>query len=902
MKPNWKSIGLVLLFLICILAQVSQASTIIYNFTDNVSNTAYWASPANPITVPSGGTQATAAQYTNMTTDNSAYALACSDYTNDDPYWNFNFTINETIADIKWINTSVNGKYVLTSGNEVATCYVYNYTSSAWITIAALTTSDTTISKNFTNRFSDIIDGSKHLVVYCTGLAFDSGECIYDDFVSVTVNNDTTPISPVMDIGDPLYCSIPSITGDTNTEILCMPKSNVTGQPLTGLSVVCQANAPPLYTGTIQPASACGERSYGVYNWTLLASNIAPATSYTINCSTLISTVANGFAASIYIMPNFAQPSDIINSTTVILGNMSANFTYINGQIALVIGNQTFMLGNETDIKNLIAYLNDNMSANFTYTNNLITYLNGNISSNFTYTNGLINEVLGNQTLILGNQILILGNESTIITNIEALNNNMNANFTYTNGQIALVLGNQTLILGNETVILTNLANVNATQNANYALLQGNLSLMNTTLNNLQTELLDVNSTQNANAAEILGNLSILNATANDILANLGNVNSTQNTNYAALQTLINSLSNLTAQQVWEYPLRDANCSNCTGGATAQEVWEYVSRTLTDYNLTEVIANLENINTTQNNNANLILGNQALILGNQSIIITNIADLNSNMSSNFAYIGGQINLVLGNQTFMLDNETLILTNIAYLNDNMSANFTNTNSLIGSYTLNITVNDTTNSYSTTNNNNYYTNYTYNNTLNNTVVYNTTCDASSVWNFPVRELTYYNCTVIGGSPPPSSPSSDPDTYYILNQTIIANNEVNGLQNWLSFQVILFIIAICFLGFGVWKHDTLTITIGGLVFIILGFIIYSEGIASTVGGTTQLQNYTYNEYAQLTNLTVNETIAYNTWKDNFTNVIAFFLMFFGAFAILYSVWAALQNRTQKEEEEKE
>jgi hypothetical protein len=226
---------------------------------------------------------------------------------------------------------------------------------------------------------------------------------------------------PVMDVGDPLYCSIPSITGDVNTEIQCMPKSNTTGQPLTGLTVNCQANAPPLYTGTIQAASACGERSYGVYNWTLLASNVEPATSYTVNCSTVINTVSNGFAGSIYVMPDFttscASTADVVNSgsnyTGQILGNMSnnftavtaliayldgnmsANFTYIDGRLALVLDNLTLVLGNESEVKDLINSL-ENLTAQeiWEYAERTMTdYNQSGMWDNMTYIQELINSL-----------------------------------------------------------------------------------------------------------------------------------------------------------------------------------------------------------------------------------------------------------------------------------------------------------------------------------------------------------------------------------------------------------------------------------------------------------------------------------------------------------------------------
>ncbi|NYZ78595.1 DNRLRE domain-containing protein [Candidatus Micrarchaeota archaeon] len=171
--------------------------TTTYTFLDNTSNTAYWASPVNPITEPAGGTQATAVQYANMSLNDSSFARVLGDATtNDDPYWSMNFTINETTASINWINVSLGGYKVLTGGSEAATCYVFNWTSATWLSISTLGTTPTIISSNYTSRISDIVNAStKVLNVYCTGAQFDLNEGIYLDFVSVVVNSSSTTYS-----------------------------------------------------------------------------------------------------------------------------------------------------------------------------------------------------------------------------------------------------------------------------------------------------------------------------------------------------------------------------------------------------------------------------------------------------------------------------------------------------------------------------------------------------------------------------------------------------------------------------------------------------------------------------------------------------------------------------------
>lgn len=328
---------------------------------------------------------------------------------------------------------------------------------------------------------------------------------------------------PVMDIGDPLYCSIPSfIPSAQSVPVFCMPKSNTTGQPLTGLTVTCGAYSSPIFAATSQAASSATEQGNGLYNWTFLAANQAANTCYIINCSTTINTVTNSFAGTVCVMRNdLATSTDVANIIgnitavqTNILGNLSGNFTATNALVNLALGNQTLILGNQSVIITNIATLSTNMGNNFT---------------------------------------LILGNESTIITNIATLSTNMGANFTYTNGQIALILGNQTYILGNESIIITNLANVNSTQNANALLILNNQTLIlgneTTIITNIATlqSLMGANFTAITTLLNQLGiNITSVNTTQNSNYATLQleiqNTNTTQNGNYAALTTLLNQV------------------------------------------------------------------------------------------------------------------------------------------------------------------------------------------------------------------------------------------------------------------------------------------------------------------------------------------------------------------------
>lgn len=127
---------------------------------------------------------------------------------------------------------------------------------------------------------------------------------------------------------------------------------------------------------------------------------------------------------------------------------------------------------------------------------------------------------------------------------------------------------------------LNNLAN-NVTQ----------LTIMQQSANN---NLTNFNSSTNGTLNALANNMSIFNTSTNATLSaldingiavNLTNMNDT----IIAIRANISSLANISASDVWDYALREANCSNCTsggGGATAQQVWEYSNRTLTDYNST----------------------------------------------------------------------------------------------------------------------------------------------------------------------------------------------------------------------------------------------------------------------------------------------------------------------------
>jgi len=737
---------------------VSQVNAL-YNFTVNTTNKAWWASPANPITVPSGGTEATAAQYTNMTTENAQYANVCSDATNGDPYWSMNFTINEATANINWINITIKGYFTLVSGTEVATCYAYNYTAPGWTTIGAMTkNSNTEFSKNFTSRFSDIIDTNQKLSIYCTGLSFDAGECMWHDFVGIDVNynasvpasapcsdagavltndtwvaftnamcqtpktdcwsnvtklvnstvgstikwcisaNDTLNIwnytscnTPLPfsyltsaaggavayyhsgDIGDPLYCSIPSLTGATNTEILCMPKSNITGQPITGLTVVCQANAQGLYTAGVQAASTCGERSYGVYNWTFLGSSMTAGSSYTINCSTAIETTVNGFAASIYIMPSFA-----LQSTLIAVG---ANTSFLQSEILQVGSNLT----------------NHNTTMNTEY---------GLLAQNLTLIQGNltaldIGKIAQNLTLIQGNLSAMITSASSAYTNLTAVNNSLGtfmtasysdfANNTAMNYSMAALMTAMYSQMANLTALRTasfsNFANNTAMNNSLQALMTASYSnfLNNTAMNNSMTAY------YNALANNLTNHNTTMVAEFNAIGTNLTNMNTTiVATNNSLAAFYGNLASNLTTLQ-FEILQVGSNITsvNTTMNAKFLEVVEdlfYIQG-----NVTAINNSLQNLMTASwSNFANTTAINNSLgtfITASYSNFL-NLTSHNATMTAQYGKISENLTLILGNlsaldigklaQNLTNINSTLVATNnsLQVLMTASSSNFLN----------------------------------------------------------------------------------------------------------------------------------------------------------------------------------------------------------------------------------
>lgn len=178
----------------CLIPSVSalQAAVANYNFSGSTTtNTAYWASPASPQSPPWSalGTVASSTQYTNMSTDDTLYAQVAGDYSGDDPYWRFNFTINQSISSILWVNVSFIG---YENASEAGRVLVWNYSSSTYISIGTMPTSINTITRNFTggstNATHIIQSTTKQFILYVDGTSFDNaGDRVWVDFVKVLV-------------------------------------------------------------------------------------------------------------------------------------------------------------------------------------------------------------------------------------------------------------------------------------------------------------------------------------------------------------------------------------------------------------------------------------------------------------------------------------------------------------------------------------------------------------------------------------------------------------------------------------------------------------------------------------------------------------------------------------------
>lgn len=493
----------------------------------------------------------------------------------------------------------------------------------------------------------------------------------------------TTPsglLPHIMDIGDPLYCSIPSITGKNNTEIMCMPKSNITGQALTGLTVVCQANAQGLYTGGVQAASACGERSYGVYNWTFLGSNMAAGGSYTINCSTAIGTTVNGFAASIYIMPTFAQSQTVTALT--------ANITSVNNTVKAVGSNTSFLQTEILQVGSNLTSVNTTMNAQYGKTSQNLTLIQGNLSAMITAASS----AYFNLTAVNNSLAALMTASYSDFLNTTAMNNSMTA---YYNALANNLTNHNTTMVAEFNAIGTNLTNMNisimATNNslaAFYGNLASNLTTLQFEILQVGSNITNVNTTMVAKFLEVIEDLFYIQGNVTAVNNSLQELMTASYSNFANTTAINNSLGTfITASYSDWLNLTSHNTTMTTQYGKVSENLTLVLGNLSALDIGKLAQNLTNINSTLVATNNSL---QVLMTASNSNFLNNTA-MNNSLASFYGKLSENMTLILGNMS-ALDMGALS-TNITSVNNTVKAVGSNLTQI------NITIAATNNSLST-----------------------------------------------------------------------------------------------------------------------------------------------------------------------------------------------------------
>lgn len=154
-----------------------------YTFSDSNLNKAYWGQPTSSNRWLAG-TEATGTQYSNLANNDGVYVSVSPNTNNDEPFWRFNFTINESVSNINWINVVFNG---YENAAETARIYIWNYGSSSWANFGIVPNSDGTVSNNYTTSLSNYVDSSKQLVLVVEGANYDTSDSIFVDYVGVDV-------------------------------------------------------------------------------------------------------------------------------------------------------------------------------------------------------------------------------------------------------------------------------------------------------------------------------------------------------------------------------------------------------------------------------------------------------------------------------------------------------------------------------------------------------------------------------------------------------------------------------------------------------------------------------------------------------------------------------------------
>lgn len=195
-----------------------------YNFTGITSpsstHSARFGSPAGR-TIFLAGTEAASDQYTNMSSQNGQVATTESDLDNDELFWRFTFNVSQSESDVSWIFFTFTGSE---NAAEVATAFVYNFTSNALVTISTLSGANNNLTLNLSDAANFINGTSNNVVIYVEGANYDPGDVLRTDFAGLQVAHtpvDTLP--PLVTIIEPqnaTYTSFPipfNISTDENS-------------------------------------------------------------------------------------------------------------------------------------------------------------------------------------------------------------------------------------------------------------------------------------------------------------------------------------------------------------------------------------------------------------------------------------------------------------------------------------------------------------------------------------------------------------------------------------------------------------------------------------------------------------------------------------------------------------
>jgi hypothetical protein len=189
--------------------------TTYYNYSDTSNNKCYWAhetgNPTFPPTWTTGWGTANQCTYTNLVSDNAAY-FDVTPGSNDDEDWiRFNFTVNETVANIQWIYLHWNGLNAYDSGED-GDCFVANFGTGAWQKACDMPTTDGNCVVNLTSSISNYIQGNQ-VAFRCMGSNIDAADPIRSDFVELWVEYSVTSTVPVTEVNSS-WTTYDGIDGD----------------------------------------------------------------------------------------------------------------------------------------------------------------------------------------------------------------------------------------------------------------------------------------------------------------------------------------------------------------------------------------------------------------------------------------------------------------------------------------------------------------------------------------------------------------------------------------------------------------------------------------------------------------------------------------------------------------